>query len=521
MKMKKFASALLAGFMIAGSIPFTAAATMAAENKSDFEYDITASGDAVITEYNAKKQTEVEIPGSIDGHKITALGAYSFAYLEKLEKVTIPKSVKSIGTGAFMECDNLKSVKIPDSVTSIRNSAFAYCYKLSDVSLPAKITSIEDSVFSSTAITKMVIPSTVKIINDYAFYECEKLESISIPDSVSTLGVSVFCRCKCLEKAKLSSNLDSISDYLFNGDYSLSSISIPSRVKTIGKEAFAESGIKTVSISNKVKKIENKAFFNCFDLKKINVKSKNKNYSSKNGVLYNKKQTNIITYPAGKSSKKFTVGKKVRTISNSAFYGNKKLETVTFKKGVKTIRAHAFEQCGIKKIKLPASVKTIGKNAFSSNANLKSVNIPTSVKEIGEKAFAENNALKTVKFKGSSKLKLGWGTFYGCRTLRTISMPKVKTSEGGLCFACTKLKTVKISKNIKKIYREDFAECKKLNKITIPKTVKKIGKYAVGYINYYDYSYDKNDDLVIKGVKNSAAHKYAKKNGFTFKKIKK
>ncbi|MBQ5347411.1 MAG: hypothetical protein IIU39_05130, partial [Ruminococcus sp.] len=67
---------------------------------------------------------------------------------------------------------------------------------------------------------------------------------------------------------------------------------------------------------------------------------------------------------------------------------------------------------------------------------------------------------------------------------------------------------------------EDFAECRKLNKITVPKTVKKIGRYALGYVNYYDGDYDRNDNLVIKGYKNSAAQKYAKNNGFVFKKIK-
>lgn len=99
-------------------------------------------------------------------------------------------------------------------------------------------------------------------------------------------------------------------------------------------------------------------------------------------------------------------------------------------------------------------------------------------------------------------------------------MPIAKSSRGGLCFACTKLNAVKISKNVKKIYDEDFAECRKLNKITVPKTVKKIGRYALGYVNYYDGDYDRNDNLVIKGAKNSAAQKYAKNNGFVFKKTK-
>lgn len=518
--MKKLTSFLLAGLMIAGSIPFTASTVMAAGDKADFEYEITASGDAVITDYIGKDKIEVEIPGSIEGHKVSAIGGYSFSYNEKIQIVTIPSSVKSIGDHAFVECANLTTVKVPDSVTSIRNSAFAYCPKLYDVTLPSKITSIEDSVFSNTAITKMDIPDTVKTISDYAFYNCDKLESITIPDSVSSLGSYAFYECKSLSSVKLSANLTNINYGTFEGDTKLTSIAIPSKVKTLYDRAFAESGLKTVSVSKSVKAINKKVFYNCFDLKSINVSSKNKYYTSKSGVLYNKKKTTLITYPAGKTNSKFTVNKKVKTISANAFYGTKSLNNITLKKGVKAINASAFMNSGLKKVKFPSSVKRIGKKAFMDNKNITSVNIPTSVKEIGEDAFAGNTALKTIKFKGSSKLTLGWGVFEGCKSLRTITVPKVKSSVGGLCFACTKLKTVKISKGIKKIYREDFAECKKLNKITIPKTVKKIEKYAIGYINYYDYSYDKNDNLVIKGYKNSAAQKYAKKNGFTFKKLK-
>ncbi len=520
MKMKKLTSILLAGIMITGSVPLTASTVFAAGDKSDFEYIITASGDAMINDYVGKNKKEIEIPGSIDGHNVSAIGSYSFSYNKEIEKVTIPKSVKSIGNNAFYNCESLRAVSIPESVTSIRYGAFSECPYLYDVTLPSKISSIESYLFSGTAITKMDIPETVKSIGSGAFENCEKLESISIPDSVALMSDSVFYGCKALSSVKLSKNIKEIGASTFEGDTQLSSISIPSKVKTIDRLAFAETGIKSVSISKNVKTIADKVFYNCFNLKKFSVNSKNLYYSSKKGVLYNKKNTKLLVYPAGRTNKSFTVNKKITKIANSAFYGAQKLNNVTFKKGVKTIKAHAFENCGIKKVKLPVTVKTIGEKAFNNNQNLTNVNIPESVKNIGSYAFAENKALKTIKFKGNSKLELGWGVFEACKTLRTISMPIAKSSRGGLCFACTKLNAVKISKNVKKIYDEDFAECRKLNKITVPKTVKKIGRYALGYVNYYDGDYDRNDNLVIKGAKNSAAQKYAKNNGFVFKKTK-
>lgn len=124
MKMKKLTSILLAGIMITGSVPLTASTVFAAGDKSDFEYSITASGDAMITDYVGKNKKEIEIPGSIDGHNVSAISSYSFSYNKEIEKVTIPKSVKSIGNNAFCSCESLRAVSIPESVTSIRYGAF-------------------------------------------------------------------------------------------------------------------------------------------------------------------------------------------------------------------------------------------------------------------------------------------------------------------------------------------------------------------------------------------------------------
>jgi hypothetical protein len=520
MKMKKITSTLLAGLMIAGSFAIDAVSVSAVENKLDFEYTINAAGDAVITDYIGKDQTEVSIPGAIDGHKITAIGSWAFSYNEKIEKVTIPSSVKSIGYGAFNRAVNLKVVDIPESVTSIRGEAFNDCSSLYDIKLPSTLSSIDSGVFSCTAITQLDIPENVKTIVSNAFYGCKELESITLPDSVTTLGSSAFEDCLKLRTVKLITGLTEIQSSTFKNTPELSGITVPAKVRKIYSNAFKESGLKTIKLSKKVNKLGSQAFGKCFRLKSINVDSKNEYFSSKKGVLYNKKMTKLITYPAGKTAEKYTVNKKVKTIATEAFYGNPNLYSVKFNKGLNKIGYKAFRKSGLKKVVISKNVKEIEAQAFSELQNLKSVSIPKNIKSIGDSAFSDNPALTKIKFEGNSNLKLGWGVFQSCKSLRKINAPKFKKSYGGLCFACTKLKSVKISKEVKKIAREDYAECSKLNKVTIPATVKNIGKYAFGYVNYYDGYYDKNEDFVIKGVKNSAAHKYAKNNNIRFKKMK-
>ncbi len=517
--MKKLTSILMSALILISSAALMTTTASAVESK-DFEYEVTSAGNVVITEY-VGKDAEVTVPGAIEGKPVTALGSYSFAYNKTLESVIIPTGVKSIGDSAFSNCEKLSKVSIPETVTSIRDSAFQYTEKLTQVTLPSKITTISSCLFYSSGIKSVNIPEGVKKIESTAFFDCENLESVSMPDTVNEIDYSVFSECKNLQSVHLSKNLKVLPGGVFSETESLTEISLPSKITKIGSQAFWMSGIKKVSIGKNIKTIEEYAFDKCPKLTAIKVNKKNKNYYSKNGVLYNKKKTELITYPGGKSGKKFTVGKDVRKITAYAFSGNAKLDKVSFKKGVKTISGNSFEESSIKSLKLPVTVKKIGHEAFIRCDSLESVTIPESVELIKDNAFTECKSLKKLTFKGNSKLELGWSVFEGCTALKTVSAPVAKKSGGRLFFACTKLNKVKISKNVKMIFCEDYAECPNLNKVTIPATVKKIGYRAFGYINYYDYSFDKNDNLVIKGTKNSAAHKYAKDNGFTFKKIKK
>ena len=72
----------------------------------------------------------IEIPKTIDGYTVTAIGDTAFYCCKSLENIEIPNSVTSIGDGAFSWCTLLASIEIPSSVTSIGDSAFFYCESL-------------------------------------------------------------------------------------------------------------------------------------------------------------------------------------------------------------------------------------------------------------------------------------------------------------------------------------------------------------------------------------------------------
>ena len=94
------------------------------------------------------------------------------------------------------------------------------------------------------------------------------------------------------------------------------------------------------------------------------------------GVLYSKDEKTLIAYPSGKDSASYTVNEKTTTIQNSAFYGNKNLETITLPKKLKKIGALSFYNTkSLKSIEIPKKVSTIGSEAFYGSVSLSNVTL--------------------------------------------------------------------------------------------------------------------------------------------------
>lgn len=167
-------SAFLAVAMLLTLLPAAAFAAPAPE--SDFEYGVDKNT-ATITKYKGAGGA-VEIPATLGGYPVTAIGMH-----------------------AFVECTSLKSVSMPESVTWIGNSAFIGCTGLESVALPAGLKSIGENVFySCTSLTSVVIPDKVTSIESLAFFGCLKLESITVPAGITTLASSFVYGCTNLKK---------------------------------------------------------------------------------------------------------------------------------------------------------------------------------------------------------------------------------------------------------------------------------------------------------------------------------
>ena len=170
-------------------------------------YSVNRDGQTcTIIDVGTVRSSELVIPETIDGYRVTAIEKYAFSENHKLECVTIPQGVTTIGQNAFFGCESLKSVTLPESLTSF-DGAFSNCTALSQINIPSGITSIGDSTFNNCALASITIPENVTYIGANAFHGCP-LVTIHIPESVSNIAYGAFSDCAELTEIHLPSNLE-------------------------------------------------------------------------------------------------------------------------------------------------------------------------------------------------------------------------------------------------------------------------------------------------------------------------
>ena len=166
---------------------------------------------------------------------------------------------------------------------------------------------------------------------------------------------------------------------------------------------------------------------------------------------------------------------KVISIRESAFYNCKNLKEVNIPVGVVTIGTSAFNGCtSLPSVTIPDGVSIIDRGTFQGCSALTSVTIPNTVIEIGVSAFQDCSALPTVPIPVSVG-KIRGGAFSHCTSLNKIEIPNGVDSINANTFSCcTALEHVKIGSGVKYIGASAFEYCTSLPEINIPSSVIKI-----------------------------------------------
>ena len=313
--------------------------------------------------------TEIE---SVDLGKLKAVSDGMFMYCNGLTEVSIPDTVTRIGVAAFggsgvirvnfTDKSNLNTIEenafretpiftfnVPSGVTAIGNGAFRQS-SLASITLN-NVTKIGENAFYGTRLVE-IESDKVKTIGAGAFGECPQLATVRFANATSigdsafanskalktvvltnavTIGSDAFAGCSWVEQLAFA-KAETIGDRAFENATKLGTVELGS-VKTIGKRVFAGTAVTSVSLPATVQKVAEGAFVGAEQLTSITVDKQNKSFmTDEHGVLYSindKGFYTMLSYPAGKTDKEYTVLDRTIKLGARAFNGNKSLEKVT------------------------------------------------------------------------------------------------------------------------------------------------------------------------------------------------
>ena len=287
---------------------------------------------------------------------------------------------------------------------------------------------------------------------------------------------------------------------------------IPDSVKFISANALNPlMYCKEISFGKKIAGLNSEMFRDCVNLESISVSKENPDYTSVDGVLYDKGETKLIAYPVLKEGT-YNVPATVtdiddylmsHSVENCVFNSNKSLfvkedgviynkdKTMVFscdneKSGeyvmpntVETIAPGAFEYCkNLTSVTVSDKVTEIVYKSFYGCEKLSTVTLPVSVKKIGEKAFSYSG-VKTIDL--SSIVDIEDRAFYNT-SVEKVNFSDSLTKIGSEAFSnCEELTDVKFGNGLTVISEYAFFRCTALKNVTLPKTLKEIQPFAFYY----------------------------------------
>lgn len=206
------------------------------------------------------------------------LGPHSFADLDKLMTVKLPKSVKYIDL-AFNNCRQLRSVEMPENLICVGDTAdwnwnkdggaFGNCTNLEEIIFHNCEKIGGKAFYQCNSLQEITLPKNLKHIGSYAFNYCNQLKDIILPNEVETIGEHAFEFCYNLSSVQFPPSLKRIEANAFYCCISLSSINLPG-LTSISENTFSGcSNLTEVKLPSTLERIGDNAFSNCDNLNKV------------------------------------------------------------------------------------------------------------------------------------------------------------------------------------------------------------------------------------------------------------
>lgn len=276
-----------------------------------------------------------------EGEGTLGINANAFAG-SGLKYFTASSRLKELGQRLFYKCNDLVTVDLEES----------------------SITEIARQAFESCGLKEIILPNGLTRINDYAFLGCTSLESVyyTNADGIAEVGGSAFRRGDQVNSQNLKRVTSIEKREAVQEDDDLYREIRLENVNVIGELAFdGATYVESVYLGGNRSTLGNKVFADATNLKTVYY-----NIVSATPKLV----SSIMTFAEMRSQSgvALVIGEDVTTVSNYTFYG--------FDRAVS--------------VNIPATITTIGTNAFASMTGLKtmSFDVDGSALTLSDTAYA-------------------------------------------------------------------------------------------------------------------------------------
>ena len=266
----------------------------------------------------------------------------------------------------------------------------------------------------------LVIPETVgghPVISVNGLSDMKQITKVVFPDTVRTIAAQAFSGDILLKEIELPSSLESIGESAFKR-CGLTSVVIPASVVYIGWDAFSKTNLKSVQFipGEEVRMTGNP--FTDTEIERFSVPEDHPNLGTYQGVLFEKKEKKLISYPSLKDADYYEIPRGVKSIGSWAFYSIQ-LKQVAIPDTVVEIEGYAFSDTELTEVRLPDSIKIIGSGAFNSCDELRNIRLGEGLTELGDYAFSGCSSLSAIGIPENVR-SIGMGVFNDCGSLLDI-----------------------------------------------------------------------------------------------------
>ncbi|MBR5862846.1 MAG: leucine-rich repeat protein [Bacteroidales bacterium] len=450
---------------------------------------------------NCKKLFSAILPDTL-----LVIGNQCFAGCSSLEDMALPKSITTIGDNAFEGCTKLKLdvLDLPNLSGTLGNQSFVNCKGLKRIENLGQITVIASTNVHSTSrvfagcdnLEFVRLPITLTALGTQSanpFHGCAALKTI-VCEAVTPPTLTAAGSMPALKEIAVPSA--SMSAYAEATNWStFASKLIPLEdYDDGGVVMFEDPAVEAICVAN-------------WDTNKSGYMSKNECAAVTSLASKFKGNTEIISFDEFKyftgvlansgqhgafsgctSLVSISIPKQLNVNANELCNNCTSLETVTLEDGIASIGYRWFNGCSnLTEINLPSSITSIGETAFNGCSKVNCViNLPN-LTSIGTQAFQNSGVVSAPNL--GKITSTGNQTFQNCKSLMSINIPETVvtvpyrsfngcvllegdinlpnvTSIGEMAFYQTSIKSCSIPL-VKTFENQVFEGCKKLETVNI------------------------------------------------------